>query len=371
MKETSGRKIDHIKLSMVKSVESNEETGFKDVKLIHMSLPEINLCDVDVRIKFLKHKLLAPLVIESITGGAHQAIKINNNLAEAAEDLGVAIGVGSQRAALEDKKLIDTYSIVRDKAPSVPVFANLGAPQLLDDNAIDYALEAIEMLKANALIVHLNVLQEAVQPEGQTNFSGVIKKLSEIIKKIGVPVIAKETGAGISIEIAKQLKLAGVKIIDVGGLGGTSWAAVEYYRALKARKRQKANLGKTFWDWGIPTAASLVETKSVDDIICIASGGIRNGLEVAKAIALGADLVGMARPLLKPATQNSTNVKKVLKKIIEELKTAMFLTGAKNIASLRDTPIVISGFTKEWLIQRGFEIKSLTKRRPQIKRVNY
>lgn len=361
MKITSARKIDHIKLSIEKSVESNIDAGFKDVRFVHMSLPEIDLSDIDIHIKFLKHRLFAPLIIESITGGTPRAKKINGNLAEAAEDLGIAIGVGSQRAALENRNLIDTYTIVRDKAPSVPVLANLGAPQLLDENAVDYAMEAIEMLNANALIIHLNALQEAVQPEGQTNFKEVFKKLSEISRKIDVPLIAKETGAGISFEIAKYLKSAGVKIIDVGGLGGTSWAAVEYYRASKAKKGNKAKLGKTFWDWGIPTVASLVEVNSIHGMTSIASGGVRTGLDVAKAIALGANIVGMALPLLKPATQDSMKVKKVLDNIIQELKTAMFLTGAKDIKSLKNMPVVIYGPTKEWLIQRGFKIKYLTK----------
>jgi isopentenyl-diphosphate delta-isomerase len=362
MKITSARKIDHIKLSIEKSVESNIDAGFKDVRFVHMSLPEIDLSDIDIHTKFLKHRLLAPLVIESITGGTPQAKKINSNLAEAAEDLGVAIGVGSQRAALENSNLIDTYSIVRDKAPSVPVLANLGAPQLLDENAVDYAREAIEMLHANALIIHLNALQEAVQPEGQTNFKEVFKKLSEISKKIDVPLIAKETGAGISFEMAKYLKSVGVKIIDVGGLGGTSWAAVEYYRASKVKKENKAKLGKTFWDWGIPTVASLVEVSSIRGMISIASGGVRTGLDVAKAIALGANIAGMALPLLKPATQDSIKVKRVLGNVIQELNTAMFLTGAKDIESLRNMPVVIYGPIKEWLIQRGFNIKYLTKK---------
>ena len=217
MKITSARKIDHIKLSIEKSVESNIDSGFKDVRFVHMSLPEIDLSDIDIHIKFLKHRLFAPLIIESITGGTPQAKKINGNLAEAAEDLGIAIGVGSQRAALENRNLIDTYTIVRDKAPSVPVLANLGAPQLLDESAVDYATEAIEMLNANALIIHLNALQEAVQPQGQTHFKEVFRKIFEISRKIDVPLIAKETGAGISFEIAKYLKSAGVKIIDVGG----------------------------------------------------------------------------------------------------------------------------------------------------------
>jgi len=357
------RKKDHIKLSITESIESNVDPGFEDIKLIHMSLPEIDFNEVDISTIFLKHDLQAPIVIESITGGTNQAMRINGNLATAAEDLGIAIGVGSQRAALEDKKMIETYSIVRDKAPSIPVFANIGAPQILYENAEDYVKEAIKMLDADALIIHLNVLQEVVQPEGQTNFRGLINKITEINRKISIPLIAKETGAGIAYEVAIKLKLAGVKIFDVGGLGGTSWAAVEYYRANKVREDQKAKLGKTFWDWGIPTVNSIIEVRSIPGIKCIASGGVRSGLDVAKAIALGADLAGMALPLLKPAMQNSKKVKNVLMNVIHELKTTMFLTGASNINEMRKVPLVICGNTREWLNQRGFNIKSLNRKR--------
>ena len=362
MKKTIVRKIDHIQLGMTESIESNIDPGFKDVKLIHVSLPEIDLAEVDVSTSFINHRLQAPLIIESMTGGTPQAMKINCNLAEAAEDMGVAIGVGSQRAALEDEKMIETYSIVRDKAPSVPVLANLGASQLLGEEAEEHAKEAVRMLNADALLIHLNTLQEAIQPEGQTSFRGVTRIISKIIHKINVPVILKETGAGISHEVAKRLKSAGVSIIDIAGLGGTSWAAVEYYRASRVRKEQKAKLGKTFWDWGIPTVISLVEVSSIPGIDVIASGGIRTGLDVAKALALGADLTGIALPLLKPATEDSKQVKIILRNLIEELKTAMFLTGATDINEMKKTPVVITGMTREWLVQRGFSTESFSSR---------
>ena len=362
LKKTIVRKADHLRLGITESVESNIDPGFNDVKLIHISLPEIDLAEVDVSVIFLNHHLQAPLVIESITGGTLQATRINRNLAEAAEEIGIAIGVGSQRAALEDEKMIETYNIVRDKAPSVPVLANLGAPQLLGEQAEEYAKEAVDMLNADALLIHLNALQEAVQPEGQTNFKGVIRMISKIVNEINVPVIVKETGAGISHEVAECVKSAGVSIIDVAGLGGTSWAAVEYYRASRAGKDQKARLGKTFWDWGIPTVVSLVEVSSISGIKAIASGGVRTGIDVAKALALGADLTGMALPLLKPAMKDSNQVKKILRNMIEELKTAMFLTGAVDVNEMRKVPLVITGMTREWLTQRGFDIQSYSRR---------
>ncbi len=368
MKKTIGRKVDHIRVGIMESVESNIDPGFKDVKLIHNSLPEIDLGKVDISTDFLNYRLKAPLIIESITGGTPQATRINNNLAEAAEDVGIAIGVGSQRAALEDEKMIETYKIVREKASSVPVLANLGAPQLLNKKAEEYAREAIDMLNADALLIHLNALQEAVQPEGQTSFSGVIRMISKIVGKVNVPVIIKETGAGISHEVAECLKSTGVSIIDVAGLGGTSWAAVEYYRASRAQNDQKAKLGKTFWDWGIPTVVSLIEVGSIPEIKVIASGGVRTGIDVAKSLALGAELAGMALPFLKPAMKDSKQVKILLRNIAEELKTAMFLTGARNVSEMKKVPVVITGITKEWLSQRGFDTRSLSKRKPMYLR---
>ncbi len=344
-------------MAIEESVESNVDPGFSDIRLIHVSLPEINLNEVDVSTSFLNRRLRAPIMIEPITGGTLLAKGINSNLAEAAEDIGVALGVGSQRAALEDGQMIETYSIVRDKAPSVPILANIGCPQLLGEKAELYVKEAVKMLKADALVIHLNSLQEAVQPEGQTNFKGVVQKIREIVKKLNVPIIAKETGAGISREVAKRLKSAGVSMIDISGLGGTSWAAVEYYRAFRARNPQKARLGKKFWDWGIPTVASILEVKSISGMKVIASGGVRTGIDVAKSLAIGADyLAGMALPFLKPATKDSASVKNVLNNLIEELKTAMFLTGSPNIKFLKKASFVMIGQTKQWIEQRGINI---------------
>lgn len=351
------RKFDHIKIGIEESVESSIDPGFNDVRLIHNSLPEIDLVEVNTSTSFLNYHLQAPLVIEPITGGVPQAKRINSNLAEAAEDLGIAIGVGSQRAALEDVNMIETYTIVRDKAPSVPVFANIGSPQLVEEEAEEYAKEAVRMLNADALMIHLNPLQEAVQPEGQTNFKGITDRISKIAKKIKVPVIVKETGAGICREVAEHLKLAGITIVDVSGLGGTSWAAVEYYRALRARNLQKAYLGKAFWDWGIPTVTSLLEIRSVPGLKVIASGGVRSGIDVAKVLALGADLAGMALPLLKPATKDKDSVKNWLMNLVEELKVAMFLTASVNVNSLKKASLVIMGQTDLWIKQRGLKYR--------------
>jgi isopentenyl-diphosphate delta-isomerase len=362
LKKTSKRKYDHIKLGIEESFESKVDPGFKDIQLIHTSLPEINLDEVDVSTRFLKHHLNAPLIIEPITGGIPEASNINRNLAEAAEEIGIAIGVGSQRAALEDTNMINTYSIIREKAPSVPVLANIGCPQLLSEEAEEYIKNAINMLNADALVIHLNPLQESIQPEGQTTFRNVLLKIAEISKKINVPIIVKETGAGISYEIAKALKSTGISVIDVAGLGGTSWAGVEYYRALSLHDSIRKSLGICFWDWGIPTIVSLVEVLECTSLKTIASGGVRNGLDVAKAITLGADLGGLALPLLKAAVKSKKHLLDYLQKMVQEIKLTMFLTGSANIHSLKNKPVVITGKTAEWLTLRGIDISHYARR---------
>jgi len=355
------RKLDHLTISLTKKVESNKPPGFNDVTLIHNALPEINKNEIDLSINLFGCRLNAPLIIEPMTGGTFKAIKINASLAEAAEKLKIGIGVGSQRAALEDPSLKKTYTIVREKASTTLVLANIGCSQILGEEGIEKAREAVEMINANALTIHLNSLQESIQPEGETKFKGVLNAISQVIKKLNVPVIIKETGAGISMEVAKKLENIGVKFVDIAGLGGTSWASVEYYRAKANSNKILEALGKTFWDWGIPTVASLIEVKSSTKIKVIASGGIRTGLDAAKSIALGAEAVGLALPLLKHAIKGVKQTMQFLKIIIEELKTAMFLTGSKNLIELKNVPVVISGETAIWLFERGINLNNFYK----------
>jgi isopentenyl-diphosphate delta-isomerase len=356
------RKLDHLMIGLTKKVESHKPSGFNDVTLIHNALPEINKEEIDSSINLFGCNLNAPLIIEPMTGGAFKAIKINASLAEAAEKLKIGIGVGSQRAALENPSLKKTYTIVREKASTTLVLANIGCSQILGEEGVEKAKEAIEMINANALTIHLNPLQESIQPEGETRFKGVLNSISQVIKKLNVPVVIKETGAGISMEVAKKLESVGVEFVDIAGLGGTSWASVEYYRAkLRSNKTLEA-LGKTFWDWGIPTVASLIEVKSNTKIKVIASGGVRTGLDIAKSIALGAEAAGLALPLLKQAVKGVKQTMQFLETIIEELKTAMFLTGSKNLNELKNAPIIISGKTSIWLSKRCINLNSYNTR---------
>ncbi|MFQ5761668.1 MAG: type 2 isopentenyl-diphosphate Delta-isomerase [Candidatus Bathyarchaeia archaeon] len=330
-------------------------TGFEDVHFIHRSLPEINLKDVNASTAFLGHTLTAPLLISGMTGGTAEALKINATLAEVAERLHLPMGVGSQRAAVERDELTDTYSVAREKAPTAFLMANLGAAQLIKGYSAKEAQKAIDMIRANALVMHLNVLQESAQPEGDTDYAGVLAEIKKLTSGLKVPVIAKETGAGISAEDARMLETAGVKGLDVAGAGGTSWSAVETYRSKSAGRPLHVGIGETFWDWGIPTAASVAEVRHAVKAVVIASGGMRNGLDAAKAIALGADAVGFAYPLFKAALEGVHAVEFFLQRTMVELKTAMFLTGAKDISQLKTAPLVITGRTAEWLRIRGLD----------------
>jgi len=353
--ETTKRKLSHLHTTLHQQVQSHIPTGFDDVRLIHKALPEIDRGEIDMSTEIFGHKLRAPLVIESMTGGTPLAAKINRILASVAEKLGVAMGVGSQRAGIEDEKLAYTYRVAREAAPSIPLFANLGCPQLARDDALERAKKAVDMIDATGLFVHLNALQESVQYEGETNFSNMLRKISEISKALSVPVLIKETGAGISKETAQAVERAGARGVNVSGLGGTSWAAVEYYRAKAKKYPIQKELGTTFWDWGTPTVPSIVEVSNSTSLKVFASGGVRNGLHIAKAIALGAHYGGLALPMLKSASSGEKGALLRLTTVIEELKNAMFLTGSKNLNALRNAPLVITGTTYQWLSQRGFD----------------
>jgi len=353
--EIEKRKFEHVAISLGRKVESEVSAGFEDVELVHCALPEMNFSEVKTEIKLFGKKLSAPLIIAGMTGGYEKAEEINKSLAAAAQELGIGIGVGSQRAAILDKKLEKTYSVVRKAAPDAFVIGNLGAVQLAKDFGIKEAKKAVEMIQADALAVHLNPLHEVVQGEGDKNFKGCLNAISKL-KELEVPIIVKETGAGISREVAVKLERAGADAIDIGGLGGTSFAAVEYYR-----KNSEKELAKLFWSWGIPTAVSTIEASQAVKIPVIATGGVRTGIDTAKAIAAGAACAGMALPFLKAA--KNKKAKDEGERIIKELKTAMLLIGAKNIEQLKSSNAIIRGKTREWLELRGIDCRKFANRR--------
>ncbi len=347
----SDRKLEHLWLCKHCDVEhKHKKTGFEEIELIHKALPQINKEEIDINIEFLGKTLEAPIIITGMTGGHPASLSINRELARAAEQLNIGLGMGSQRAGIENPKLRSTYTVMRDEAPSIFLIGNIGAPQ------IEYAEEAAAMMNLDALAVHLNPLQEAIQPEGDVNASNYLEYVGEASKKLDIPIIVKETGAGIKREDAIALTRAGAAAIDVAGAGGTSWAAVETYRS------KDPYMGNLFRDWGIPTAVSTIEVLQSVNIPIISSGGIRSGLDAAKALALGADAVGLALPVLKEAYMGYEAVKIKIMKFIEELKVAMYLVGASNISELRKSDLLIMGKTKEWLNSRGINTEEYSRR---------
>ncbi len=361
--ETQKRKADHIKICLGNQAQAKKATtGFGDVHFVQKALPEINRQDVDLSTCVFSHKFKAPLIVGAMTGGTSEAEKINAVLAEAVEKLGLGMGVGSQRAAIEDPKLAKTFAIARKKAPTAFLVANLGGVQLVHGYGIKEVKKAMDMIDADALAIHLNALQEAVQPEGQTNFKGVLAKIGEITGELDKPVIVKETGSGISAEDAKLLEKAGVKAIDVGGVGGTSFAAVEYFRSEANVHSLQHYLGEAFWDWGIPTAASLAEVSRTVKIPVLASGGLRDGTDIAKALALGGCLASVSQPILQAAVKSAKETENSLSLLIEELRNVMFLVGARTTGQLVKVPLVITGKTGKWLKLRGFAVEDYARR---------
>lgn len=327
---TKSRKDDHIRICLEKSVEFIKSNGFEHVELEHKALPEIDKEEIDLSTKFLGRKFESPLFIEAMTGGTKRGEKINKNLAKAAESLGIGMGIGSQRAMLEDPKLVRTY-FVRDVGPSIFLLGNIGAVQL-GQYDIEKIISLVGSIKADGLAIHLNVAQELAQQEGDKSWKGVFNDIKYLCKKAEFPVVAKETGCGISGKLSKDLVRVGVKAIDIAGAGGTSWVKVDAYRTEEDVSHIE--------EWGIPTAEALKDVVGKTKIPIIASGGIRTGVEVAKAIAMGADLAGLALPLLEPATESPESVRKHLEKMISQLKDAMFMVGARNLNELKKTRVI-------------------------------
>ena len=337
--QTSSRKADHIRINLDEDVRSGLTSGLERYHFVHQALPELNLEDVELNLELFGRELQAPILISSMTGGTDQAGKINRVLAEAAQETGIAMGLGSQRAAIENPGLSGTFQ-VRQFAPDVLLFANLGAVQLNYGYGIEQCQRAVDMIAADALILHLNPLQEAVQPEGDTRFAGLLNRIEEICQALPVPVIIKEVGWGFSELAARQLAAAGIAAIDVAGAGGTSWTQVEMHRA---ETQDQAHLSAAFIDWGIPTAQAIMNVRKVaPNLEVFASGGLRDGIDIAKCLALGASLGGLASPFLKAANQSLEITIDTISLIRRQIAVAMFASGTANLEKLRQVRLIES-----------------------------
>ncbi|MCI0707799.1 MAG: type 2 isopentenyl-diphosphate Delta-isomerase [Ignavibacteriae bacterium] len=346
---TSSRKQQHVEITLSKDVSFRAKTaGFERWEFLHNALPELNFSELDTSVTFLGKRLALPLIVSSMTGGYADAARINRGLAEACAEKGLAMGVGSQRQAIENSTFHRTFSIVREVAPDIAVFGNIGAAEVAKLKDATHVLRLIELIRADGFAVHLNPLQEFLQPEGSTEFRGVLTGIEMLVKRLPVPVIVKEIGAGISARVAKRLIDAGVSIIDVAGSGGTSWAGVEILRRNGAPSKRKAerSFADAFWDWGIPTVDALRQVvglrQQTPSLTVIASGGLYGGLDVAKSIAFGANLGGSARPFLKALEAGGAKgLAAEISRWEMELKGAMFLTGSRTVAELQTQQLVL------------------------------
>ncbi len=367
--EVRQRKIEHVNVALGQDVSAPQRASWSDIQFVHQALPEVDLDAIDTSVNFLDHTLRYPIFVSSLTGGHPDVMNINRNLARAAEQYGLAIGVGSQRAAIVNPDLAPTYAVMREHAPHAFLIANIGAPQLIPQaRHVAFTLEqvqcAIDMIGANALAVHMNNLQEAAQPEGDRRAVGAAAALKALTAQVKLPVIAKETGAGVSREQAFLLRSCGVSAIDVGGAGGSSMAAMEAERSRSRGDERTLSIGLLYRDWGIPTPIAVVEA-STARLPLISTGGVRSGLDIARALTLGASVVGMAFPFLKAASESYESVCELLETTIAQLKVAMQLSGAATIAQLREVDVVVTGETRNWLTMRGFEedLKAMAQRR--------
>lgn len=337
--QITARKEDHLRVNLEEDVASGVASGLEAYRLIHQALPELALDEVELGQTLFGMQQRVPVLVSSMTGGTERAARINRNLALAAEQVGLAMGVGSQRAAIENPELAESFR-VRKFAPGILLFANLGAVQLNAGYGVDECRRAVEMIDANALVLHLNPLQEALQPEGQTDFRSLVEKIAALRVKLGLPIIVKEVGWGISVEAARLLYDAGVDALDVAGAGGTSWSQVEMHRQSDPYWAQTA---VAFRDWGIPTAESLRAVKPVfHDRPVFASGGLRTGVEIAKCLALGASLGGMAGTFLRAADESLEATVRTMQMIVDQVRIAMFACGARNLAELNADKLAIS-----------------------------
>jgi len=367
--EVERRKIEHVSVALAQDVSAIQRANWNDIHFVHQALPEVDLDEIDTSVTFLGRKLRYPIFMSSLTGGHADVTAINRNLARAAERYGLALGVGSQRAAIVNPDLAPSYAVVREYAPTALLIANIGAPQLIAQArhaafTIEQVQQAIDMIRADALAVHMNSLQEAAQAEGDRRTVGEAAALKELARNIALPIIAKETGAGVCREQALLLRACGVSAIDVGGAGGSSMSVMEAARSRNHGDDRTMNIGLLYSDWGIATPIAVVEACAAE-LPLIATGGVRSGLDVARALALGAALVGIGHPFLKAASESYEAVCELLESVITVLKVAMQLSGARDIAAMRRAAVVVTGETGAWLMLRGFEeeLKAMARRR--------
>lgn len=334
---TSKRKKEHIELCLTDKVAFKvKSNGFENYDFKHYALTEVDLEKISFRTNFITKKINFPFLISCMTGGTSEAENINSRLAEVANQLNVILGVGSQRQALESKKFHISYKVIRKKAPKIPILGNIGAAQIVQIKSADRIKSLVDMIEADAMVIHLNPLQELLQPEGETQFNGLRKQIKRLVRELPVPIIVKEVGAGISKEAAQILLETGVKGIDVAGAGGTSWAGVELLRS----KNQK----EVFWDWGLPTSFCIKEVASLKNnfnFVLIGSGGINTSFEMSKAFALGADITASARIILqKLINEGEDSVIKMVLNWFDDLKKIMFLTGSNNLKEIKSKKII-------------------------------
>ena len=356
MSTIESRKHEHVELALSGESQSRRSALWEDVRLVPVSVPDIGPAGVDLSVDFLGRRLATPLVISGMTGGHARALEINRNLAVAAEEIGLAIGTGSQRAALVDPSLVETYSVVRAHAPGAFVIGNIGMGQLISQDeeppmGRGQIERAVSMIEADALAVHLNAVEELIQPEGDRNMTDLRAGIADAVTWSPVPVVAKETGAGMAGETAMELADLGVSALDVGGAGGTSFARIEALRAEAMGDTTGVRIGRTFADWGVPTVLSLIEARAAG-LPLIGTGGVRNGLHAAKALALGASLVGMGGPFIRAALEGPGAVIAEARLVLEELRVAMVLTGVVDVQGLRKLRPVLVGTAAQWLASR-------------------
>ena len=339
MADIGRRKSEHLDIVLHGNVAAlSTSTGLEEIHFEHVAAPELNFDAIDLTTTFLGRTLKAPFLISSMTGGPHRAEAVNLCLAQAAQTLGIALAVGSQRIAVEGGANGGFTRELRTRAPNIPILANLGAAQIRGDHGLAYARQAVEMIDANGLIIHLNPLQEAVQAGGDRDWTGVLSSIERIARALAVPVVVKEVGCGLSATLARRLLACGVTVLDVAGAGGTSWAAVEAERAEHCDEKAIAS---AFRDWGIPTATAIRDVRAAcPSAVVIASGGLKTGIDAAKAIRLGADICGLAAGILASALDSSEAVVAQFEILIAQLRIACFCTGSRDLAALRHARLI-------------------------------